>query len=111
MSTSSRPPDAARTRAPRPPLPTNGDPPRRPRGRPPLATRDDVIEQIRAAAQSGELFRVHLMQPALYARARRIFGTWSEALQASGIDHGSIVQQARRRAVESRRVRRATRSA
>lgn len=79
--------------------------PRR-RGRPPLVTREQTLELIRDAAREGRLFRVHLAQPALYARARRLWGSWAEALRAAGVDHAAIVENARRASLETRRTRR-----
>lgn len=73
------------------------------RGRPPLASREQVIEQIRAISQEGGLFRVHIEHPALYARARRHHGSWAAALEAAGIRYDSIVADARRRSVDRRR--------
>ncbi|HTR97257.1 MAG TPA: hypothetical protein VMH61_05095 [Candidatus Acidoferrales bacterium] len=64
------------------------------------------MNQIRAAARAGGLFRVHVVSPALYARARRLWGSWAGALLAAGIDHGATVSAARRRALETRRSRR-----
>jgi hypothetical protein len=55
----------------------------------------------------GGLFRVHLAEPALYARARRLFGSWARALDAAGLDHTATVSAARRRAHEARRRARA----
>jgi len=81
--------------------------PRR-RGRPPLVTPEQVLEEIREAARGGQLFRVHIHRPALYARARRLFGTWAGALAAAGVDHRSTVEAARRTSLETRRTRRAT---
>jgi len=83
--------------------------PRR-RGRPPLATREQVQHQIRDAAGTGRLFRVHIEQPALYARARRLWGSWAAALAEAGIDHGAIVSSARARSLETRRARRTVRA-
>jgi hypothetical protein len=51
----------------------------------------------------GGLFRVHHAEPALYARARRLFGSWARALDAAGLDHTAAVSAARRRAHEARR--------
>jgi hypothetical protein len=85
--------------------PALANPPRR-RGRPPLATREEVLGQIVRANREGRLFRVHFDQPALYARARRLWGSWAGALLAAGIDHAAIVDAARRRALETRRQRR-----
>jgi hypothetical protein len=41
--------------------------------------------------------------PALYARARRLFGSWAAALEASGLDHRATLAAARRRSIETRR--------
>ena len=76
--------------------------PRR-RGRPPLATPEQVLQQIREAAQADRLFRVHLDHPAMYARARRLFGTWAGALHATGVDYEGVIAEARRRAAATRR--------
>jgi len=65
-----------------------------------------ALELIREAARDGRMFRVHLEQPALYARARRMWGSWSAALAAAGIDYEQVVQSARRRSVDTRRTRR-----
>jgi hypothetical protein len=81
--------------------------PRRRRGRPLEVQPHEVLGRIRELAGRNALFRVHLDDPALYARARRMFGTWAGALDAAGVDHGAAVQAARQRAVEKRRGRRA----
>ena len=65
-----------------------------------------ALELIRAAAASGRMFRVHLEQPALYARARRMWGSWSAALGAAGIDYEQVLRAARRRSLDTRRTRR-----
>src|SRR5262249_41407642 len=75
------------------------------RGRPLEMSPDTLLERIRARAVSGELFRVHLSEPALYARARRLFGSWARALAAAGLDHAAAVAAARRRSHEARRRR------
>ncbi len=80
--------------------------PRR-RGRPPLVTREQTLEQIRAASTEGRLFRVHRERPALYARARRLWGSWAEALREAGVDHALVIEDARRISLETRRTRRA----
>ena len=77
-------------------------PPRR-RGRPPLMSRERVLTLLRECAANDGLFRVHIDQPALYARARRQWGTWAGALAAAGLDYGQVMAEARRRSVESRR--------
>lgn len=73
------------------------------RGRPPLATPEQVLDQIRAFARDGQLFRVHLSHPALYARARRHHGTWAAALQAAGVAYDQVLAEARRRSLDGRR--------
>jgi hypothetical protein len=89
------------------PRPTAPAVPRR-RGRPPRFTPEHVLEEIRAEAMLGQLFRVHISKPALYARARRLWGTWGAALRAAGLDPRAILEAARQRAIETRRHRRQT---
>jgi hypothetical protein len=79
--------------------------PRRKRGRPLEMQPDEVLLRIRKLAEQDALFRVHLQHPALYARARRLFGTWADAIRLAGFDHSSALAEARRRAVEARRRR------
>ena len=81
--------------------------PRRRRGRPLEMSPGQLLERIRERAAVGGLFRVHLAEPALYARARRLFGSWARALAAAGLDHTAAVSEARRRAHEARRRSRA----
>ena len=81
--------------------------PARRRGRPPLCTPQQVLAEIRAEAAGERLLRVHLDRPALYARARRLWGSWARALHAAGLDAGKVREAARRHAVETRRRRRA----
>jgi hypothetical protein len=76
---------------------------RRRRGRPLEMSASELLERIRDRAAVGGLFRVHLAEPALYARARRLFGSWARALAAAGLDHTAAVSEARRRAHEGRR--------
>lgn len=76
---------------------------RRRRGRPLEMLPSELLERIRDRAAVGGLFRVHIAEPALYARARRLFGSWAHALAAAGLDHTAAVSEARRRAHESRR--------
>lgn len=76
--------------------------PRR-RGRPLLVSRDQVLEQIRSIATQGSLFRVHFDAPALYARARRLWGSWESAVRAAGVDYDATMSTARRRSIEGRR--------
>lgn len=81
-------------------------PPRRKRGRPLEMTPQEVLRRIRELADRGKLIRVHLDVPALYARARRLFGTWAAALGAAGVNHAAAVAAARELSIESRRRRR-----
>jgi hypothetical protein len=78
---------------------------RRRKGRPLEMARDEVLRRIRRLGEQGELFRVHLDHPALYARARRQFGSWAGALAQAGLDHAGALAEARRRSVAARRVR------
>ena len=80
---------------------------RRRRGRPLEMSAEQLLERIRERASLGGLFRVHLAEPALYARARRLFGSWARALAAAGLDHAAAVNAARRRAHEARQRARA----
>jgi len=77
--------------------------PRRKRGRPLEMQPDEVLGRIRRLADQNGLFRMHLDQPAFYARARRLFGSWAGALAAAQVDHAAAMAAARRRAHESRR--------
>lgn len=77
----------------------------RKRGRPLEMQPDEVLLRIRQLSEQHSMFRVHLHQPALYARARRLFGTWARAVSLAGLDHASAVSEARRKAVEARRRR------
>jgi len=79
--------------------------PRR-RGRPLEMSPDEVLGRIRQLAERGELFRVHVGHPALYARARRQFGSWAAAVARAGADYAGAVEAARRRAIDARRSRR-----
>lgn len=88
---------------------TAAPPRRRKRGRPLEVQPHEVLGRIRELWLQNALFRVHLDAPALYARARRLFGTWASALSAAGLDHAAAVEAARRRALESRRGRRTRR--
>lgn len=79
---------------------------RRKRGRPALMTREQLVASIRdLASRPDGLFRVHLTDSDLYARARRMFGSWSAAVSAAGVDYGHVVDSARRRSLETRRAR------
>jgi hypothetical protein len=66
-----------------------------------------VLDRIRAVARRRPgLFRVHRNHSRLYARARRLFGSWAAALAAAGFDHALVVSASNRRAIETRRRRR-----
>ncbi|HTO92685.1 MAG TPA: hypothetical protein VMJ70_16255 [Candidatus Sulfotelmatobacter sp.] len=69
-------------------------------------SRDILLQRIRelAASESG-LFRIHLAHPEFYARARRMFGTWSEAVRNAGVDYEQMVRSARRRTRDANRLR------
>jgi hypothetical protein len=86
--------------------PVPAPPSSRRRGRPPLFAPDQVLAEIREASASGTLFRVHLERPALYARARRLWGSWSSALAKAGLQPQEILEAARLRAIETRRQKR-----
>jgi hypothetical protein len=78
--------------------------PSRRRGRPIEMAPETVLERVRALAARREgLFRVHHTHPALYARARRLFGSWEGAVLAAGLDYRQIVEQAAQRAIRARR--------
>lgn len=84
--------------APYPPAP-----PRR-RGRPLEMSAEQVLQRIRElASREGGLFRIHRVHSGLYARSRRLFGTWSAAVAAAGVDYRSLLGAARRHAVQTRR--------
>jgi len=79
-------------------------PPRRGIGRPLEMAADEVLQAIRARAGGpAGLFRVHLAEPALYARARRLFGSWSAAVRQAGVDYAALQSLARVRSLETRR--------
>jgi hypothetical protein len=81
--------------------------PRRKRGRPLEMTPEQVLDHIRRLSAGGDgLFRVHHSHTDLYARARRQFGSWAAAVAAAGMDYADAIKAARRRAIETRRVRR-----
>ena len=82
-------------------------PPRRTHRNHRAANGPAVLERVRKlAARPAGLFRVHRDHPALYARARRLFGSWSGAIAAAGLDYPTILAAARRRAVARRKQRR-----
>ena len=79
---------------------------RRKRGRPLEMSPDELLARIRSLASSRTgLFRVHRVEGKLYARARRLFGSWSEAVRAAGLDYQDAVRRARERARRLRRIR------
>jgi hypothetical protein len=81
-------------------------PPGRRRGRPPKMSAQEILDRIRRLAVSrGGLFRVHQRNASLYARARRIFGSWSAAVRTAGLDYGEALIGARRRSARKRRHR------
>jgi hypothetical protein len=76
------------------------------RGRPALVPREIVLEHIRRLSRSeAGLFRAHHIHGALYARARRQFGSWAAALEAAGIDYRETLSQARKRGAARARPR------
>ena len=75
-------------------------------GRPLLESPARVLERIADLARRGEgLFKVHRTHAALYARARRLFGTWAAAVAAAGVDYRATLESARKRSAENRRRR------
>jgi hypothetical protein len=75
-------------------------------------SRDVVLEKIRHLAGRDEgIFRVHLTHSGLYARARRMFGSWAAAVEAAGVDYGQSLERARGRGLRARRARAAKRRA
>lgn len=77
---------------------------RRKRGRPAIMQRDQMLLSIRELARRpGGLFRVHLSHGDLYARARRMFGSWAAAVAAAGEDYERTIERARRRSLETRK--------
>ena len=71
-------------------------------------TRAMVEEKIRALhAQAGGLSRVHRTHAALYAQARRAFGSWREAVKASGLDYHQEVDRSLTLGLKQRDERRA----
>lgn len=86
---------------PRPPFDATDVAPRK-RGRPLEMTADEVLGRIRGLAEDRGLFRIHHDHSALYARARRLFGSWAGALRAAGLDPDATIREARRRSFEAR---------
>lgn len=69
--------------------------------------RADIEAKIRALhAKAGGLFRVHRTHAALYAQARRAFGSWRAAVQASGLDYRGELDRSLSAGLERRDERR-----
>jgi hypothetical protein len=84
--------------------PAPGGASRRRPGRPLEVPPEQVLGTIRRLAQDKDgLFRVHLEAPDLYARARRLFGSWSAAVRRAGLDYEALRGAARARSIQSRR--------
>jgi hypothetical protein len=67
-----------------------------------------ILEDIRELhKQAGGLSRVHRVHPALYAQARRAFGSWRAAVAAAGLDYGQERHVSLRRGLLLRDQRRA----
>ena len=75
-------------------------------------TRESLLETVRQVARTpAGLFRIHREHPGLYARARRMFGSWSQAVRSAGVDYERMIELARRRSRETLRERRKTSAA
>jgi len=84
----------------------------RQRGRPLEMSSAALIERIKAlASRSPGLCRIHEAYPGLYARARRLFGSWAAAVRAAGFDYAEVIERSRRRSLKTRRMRRQRRVA
>ena len=71
-------------------------------------TRRRVLATIRSLhAQAGGLSRVHRTHAALYAQARRAFGSWRDAVAAAGLDYARERDESLRRGLSLRDQRRA----
>jgi hypothetical protein len=87
----------------RPANTTAAAPPAARAGRPLLVPPAEVLEHIRRLARRDRgLFRVDHTHPTLYARARRLYGTWAAAVAAAGLDYHRALEDARRRSIENR---------
>jgi len=74
------------------------------RGRPLEMSAAAVLERIhQLASREAGLFRTHQTHSALYARARRLFGSWARAVAAAGVDYSTTIESARRRSLDTRR--------
>jgi hypothetical protein len=74
--------------------------------------KDEIRSQVLATIrdlhhQAGGLSRIHRTHPALYAQARRAFGSWRAAVAAAGLDYGHELHQSLRRGLMMRDQRRA----
>jgi len=70
-------------------------------------TREAVLDLIRRLGRRREgLVAIHVTHPALYARARRCFGSWAAAVRAAGLDYWSEIRRARQHAIDMRRRKR-----
>jgi hypothetical protein len=65
----------------------------------------EIIQRLHG--QAGGLSRVHHTHPALYAKARRAFGSWREAVAAAGLDYVRERRDSLRRGLSLRDQRRA----
>ena len=71
-------------------------------------TRRRVLATIRSLhAQAGGLSRIHRTHAALYAQARRAFGSWRDAVAAAGLDYARERDESLRRGLSLRDQRRA----
>jgi hypothetical protein len=70
--------------------------------------RSRILETIRTLhVRNGGLSRVHRTHAALYAQARRAFGSWRDAVAAAGLDYAHERDQSLRRGLSLRDQRRA----
>ena len=70
--------------------------------------RGRIIETIRTLhGRNGGLSRIHRSHAALYAQARRAFGSWRDAVAAAGLDYAHERDQSLRRGLSLRDQRRA----
>jgi len=82
------------------------------RGRPLEMSSAALLERVKSLAnRSPGLCRIHETHPSLYARARRLFGSWAAAVRAAGFDYAEVIEQSRRRSLKTRRLRRQRRVA
>jgi len=71
-------------------------------------SRRRVLATIRTLhVQAGGLSRVHRTHAALYAQARRAFGSWRDAVAAAGLDYARERDESLRRGLSLRDQRRA----